>query len=63
MKGCGEQAGKFACYVLGQVTLRDAPAFMWKLGGPDTSKMATPKRVRTFCPKYSNTICFLVNRG
>ena len=23
--GCGEQAGKFACCVLGQGTLRDAP--------------------------------------
>ena len=32
--GCGEQAGKFACCVLGQGTYRDAPAFMWKTGGP-----------------------------
>ena len=24
-RGCGEQAGKFACYVLGQGTLRDPP--------------------------------------
>ena len=42
---------------------RDAPAFMWKTGGPDTSEMATPKRVWTFRPKYSNTIRFLVNGG
>ena len=27
-------AGKFACCVLGQGTQRDAPAFMWKTGGP-----------------------------
>ena len=32
--GCGEQAGKVACCVVGQDTLRDAPAFMWKTGGP-----------------------------
>ena len=38
MGGCGEQAGKFACCVLGQDTQRDASAFMWKTGGPDTSK-------------------------
>ena len=30
---------------------------------PITSKKATPKRVRTFCPKYSDTIRFLVNGG
>ena len=28
MGGCREQAGKFACCVLGQGTQRDAPAFM-----------------------------------
>ena len=32
--GCGEQAGKFACCVLGQGTKWDAPTFMWKTGGP-----------------------------
>ena len=39
------------------------PTFMWKAGGPDISEMATPKRVRTSRPKYSDTIRFLVNRG
>ena len=34
MGGCREQAGKFACCVLGQGTYRDAHAFMWKTGGP-----------------------------
>ena len=63
MRGCGEEAGKFVCCVLGQGTERDAPAFMWKTGGPDISEMATPKRVRTFRPKYSDTICFLVKGG
>ena len=32
---CGEEAGKFACCVLGQGTQRNAPAFMRKTGGPD----------------------------
>ena len=32
--GCGEQAGKLACCVLGQDTKRDAPTFMWKTSGP-----------------------------
>ena len=32
--GCGEQAGKFACCVLGQGTYWDAPAFMRKTGDP-----------------------------
>ena len=63
MGDCREQAGKFACCVLGQGTQRDAPAFMWKTGGPDTSEMATPKRVRTSRPKYSDTIRFLVYGG
>ena len=45
--GCGEQAGKLACCVLGQGTLRDAATFMWKTGGPDISQIATPKRVQT----------------
>ena len=30
---------------------------------PDTSEIATPKRVRTSSPKYSDTIRFLVNGG
>ena len=37
--------------------------FIWKTGGSDISEMATPKRVRTSCPKYNDTICFLVNGG
>ena len=61
--GCGEQVGKFACCVLGQGTQRDAPTFMRKTGGLDTSEMATSKRARTSRPKYSNTIRFLVNGG
>ena len=32
------------------------PAFMWKTGAPDTTKMATPMRVRTSRPKHSDTI-------
>ena len=60
---CEEQAGKFACIVFGQGTERDGPTFMWKTGGPDTSQIATPTRVRTFRPKYSDTIRFLVNGG
>ena len=63
MGGCREQAGKLACCVLGQGTQRVASVFMWKTDGPDTSKMATPKRVRTSRPKYSDTIRFLVNGG
>ena len=35
--------------------------FMWKTGGPDASKMTTPKRVRTsILPKYSNRFAFLL---
>ena len=33
---------------------------MWKTGGPDTSEMATPKRVKISHPKDSDTIRFLV---
>ena len=36
---------------------------MWKTGGLDSSEMATPKRVRTYRPKHSNTYRFLVNGG
>ena len=39
----------------------DASPFMWKAGGPDTSEMATPKRVRTSHPKNNDTMRFLVN--
>ena len=39
------------------------PTFMWKIGGPDTSEIVTPKRVRTYRPKHSDTIRFLVNGG
>ena len=28
---------------------------MWKTGDPDTSKIATPKRVGTYRPKHSDT--------
>ena len=52
MGGCGEQAGKFACRVVGQGTWRDVPTFMWKTGDPE---MATPKRVRTYRPKHNDT--------
>ena len=38
-------------------------AFMWKTGGQDISEMATPKRVPTSRPKYSDTIRFLMNGG
>ena len=31
---------------------------MWKKGGPDTSEMATSKRVRISSPKDGDTICF-----
>ena len=41
MGGCGKQAGKFAYCALGKAT-----------GDPE---MATPKRVRTYCPKHSDT--------
>ena len=61
--GCGEQASKFTCCVLGQGTERDVPAFMWKTGGPDASEIATPKRVRTYHPKHSDAIRFLVDGG
>ena len=37
------------------------PPLCGKIGDPDTPEMATPKRVRTSRPKYSNTMCFLVN--
>ena len=36
---------------------------MWKTGGPDTSEIATAKRVRTYREKYTDTIRFLVNGG
>ena len=36
------------------------PLFMWKIGDPE---MATPKRVRTYRPKHSDKIRFLVNGG
>ena len=61
MGGCGEQAGKLACCVLEQGTLRDAP-HLWT-SDPDTSEIATSKRVWTYRPKHSDTIRFLVNGG
>ena len=42
---------------------RTYPHLLWKTGGSDTSKMATPKQVRSCRPKDSKTIRFLVNRG
>ena len=59
MRGCGEQAGKFACCVLGQGTQRDASAFMWKTGDPE---MASPKRVRLTVQNIA-IHRFLVNGG
>ena len=32
-------------------------------GGPDTSEMGTSKQVQISHPKYSDTICFLMNEG
>ena len=43
--------------------LNGTPTFVWKIGDLDTSEIATPKRVRTYRPKHSNTIRFLVNGG
>ena len=43
--------------------LNGRPAFMWKTGDPDTSEIATPRRVRAYCPKHSDKIRFLVNGG
>ena len=43
--------------------LNGTPRFYVEAGGPDASEMATPKRVRTSRPKYSDTIRFLVNGG
>ena len=63
MGGRGEQAGKLTCCVFGQGTEQDAPIFVGKTGGPHTSEMATLHRVRTYRPKYSDTIRFLVNGG
>ena len=59
-KGCGEQARllyPWARHLMG------CPAFIWKTGAPNTTEMATPKGVRTFRQKYSNTNRFLVNGG
>ena len=43
--------------------LTERPTFKLKTGDPDTSEIATPKRVQTYRPKYSETIRFLVNGG
>ena len=48
---------------LGKALTGTPQPFMWRTGGPDTSEMATPKRVRTSRPKDSDTIRFLVNEG
>ena len=63
MGGCREQAGKFTCCVIGQGTLTGHLTFMWKTGDPETSEIATLKRVQMFRPKHSDTICFLMNGG
>ena len=44
MGGCGEQAGKFACCVLGQGNVENSDP-----------EMATPKRVQIHRPKHSDT--------
>ena len=41
--------------------LDGTPTFIWKTG--DCSEIATPKGVRTYRPKHSDTIRFLVNGG
>ena len=46
----------------GKALKRTPPAFLWKTGGRDT-EMATPKRVWTSSPNYSDTIRFLINGG
>ena len=43
--------------------LSRTPPPLWKTSGADTSQIAIPMRVQMLCPKYSNTICFLVNGG
>ena len=49
--------------ILGKALNGTPPAFMLETGSPDNSEMATPKRVQTSCPKYSDTIRFLVSGG
>ena len=54
---CGAQV-RLLCPWARHLTGR--PTFIWKTGDPE---MATPKRVRTYRPKHSDTIRFLVNGG
>ena len=44
-------------------SLNRTPPSLGKIGGADTSEMATPERVRIFPPKDSDAIRFLVNGG
>ena len=48
---------------LGNALNGTPPIYMWKTGGPETSEMTTPKRVRMSCPRFSDTICFLLRGG
>ena len=43
--------------------LTGRPIFMWKTGDPDTSGVATPKRVQIYRSKHSDTIRFFGNGG
>ena len=43
--------------------LNGMPHLYVDTGGPYASEIATPKRVRTHRPKYSDKIRFLVNGG
>ena len=63
MRGCGEQAGKLACCIPWARHLTGRPTFIWKTDGPDTSEIATLKRVRICRSKHSDTVGFLVNGG
>ena len=60
--GCGEQAGKSLAVSLGKA-LNGTPRLYVEDRWPRHQETATPKRVRTSRPKYSNTIRFLVNGG
>ena len=57
--GCGEQAGKFACYVLGQGTQRDAPSLCRR---QVTRKWQLPSECGLTVQNIAMN-CFLVNRG
>ena len=48
---------------LGKALNRMPPPLCGRQVAQTTLEMATPKQVQTSCPKYSDTICFLVNGG